>query len=148
MVDLSELDVKKCTMLAQQIAKARLGAAEPLPPTSEKYKCTRGNRQRQKQLGDAEISRLVARYRAGATVYELANQFGCHRTTVSDHLKARGVKMRMTPMGEAEIDRAVDLYASGLSLEQVGRALGVDGETVRQRLLERGIVMRARRGRK
>lgn len=141
-MDLSELDVNKCAALAQQIIRARLDVTESPSPTPDKYKCTRAKRQRQKQLDGEEIAQLVARYRAGATVYELADQFGCHRTTVSECLRSRSVRMRLTPLSEEQILEAVRLYESGLSLVKVGNRVGANAETVRQRLREHGVRLR------
>ena len=50
-----------------------------------------------RQLPAADLDHLVAAYHDGATVYELARQFGIHRTTVGKHLRARGVDT--TPLG-------------------------------------------------
>lgn len=134
--------MKRCATLAQQIARVRLGVIESPSPTPDKYRCTRAKRQRQTRLDEEETSQLVARYCAGATVYELADQFGCHRTTVSDYLKAQGVKMRLTSLTEAEIDQASELYESGLSLTKVGELMGANAETIRQRLLKRDVARR------
>jgi hypothetical protein len=142
LVELSEAHAEKWVPLLQQITMARLGAPLPLPPTADKYKSATRIHQRQKRLGENEIDQLIAAYRAGSTVYELAAQFGCHRKTVSGHLKSHGVRMRLTPLTEEEIDQAVHLYESGLSLVRVGKEIGSNSCTVRARLLERGVVMR------
>jgi predicted transcriptional regulator len=38
---------------------------------------------------------MTTKYEAGATVYELAAEFGCHRTTVAERLKKAGIVMRL-----------------------------------------------------
>ena len=38
---------------------------------------------------------MAAKYEAGATVYELAAEFDCHRTTVAERLKKAGIEMRL-----------------------------------------------------
>lgn len=48
----------------------------------------------QKLLSKAEISQIIQKYQQGATVYELADMYDCHRQTVSRHLKKNGVEMR------------------------------------------------------
>jgi DNA invertase Pin-like site-specific DNA recombinase len=48
----------------------------------------------QKLLSKTEISQIIQKYQQGATVYELADIYGCHRQTVSRHLKKNGVEMR------------------------------------------------------
>lgn len=98
--------------------------------------------QKQKILSAEEISELVIAYKSGLTVYQLAKQFGCHRTTVSQHLKTQGVKMRNRPLSEAQINEAVRLYKSGLSCLKIGRIIGADDTTILKRLHERGVRVR------
>ena len=50
-------------------------------------------KQKQKRLSEEEVLELAKAYRSGLTVYECAEKFDCHRTTVSYQLKANGVKM-------------------------------------------------------
>jgi DNA-binding NarL/FixJ family response regulator len=45
-----------------------------------------------RKLSSEEVVVLVERYRAGATMIELAEQFEVHRTTVSAHLRRAGEK--------------------------------------------------------
>jgi len=47
--------------------------------------------QKQKYLNVEEINLLIAAYLGGKSVYALAEQFGCHRTTVSNVLKKHDV---------------------------------------------------------
>jgi len=77
---------------------------------------------------------MVTRYQEGATVYELATEFDCHRTTIAARLKKAGIGMRLqSPTSEAT-DSMVRLYASGLSLLEVGKQLGFCANTVRNYL--------------
>ena len=98
--------------------------------------------QPQKILNDNEISELIVGYKSGLTIYQLAKQFGCHRTTVSQHLKNQGVEMRNRPLTKTQVDEVIRLYESGLSCVKVGKIIGVDAETVHRRLRERGVVLR------
>jgi len=99
-------------------------------------------RQFQHRLTDAEIAEVARKYRAGKTVYDLADEFNAHRTTVASALRGAGVKIRMDSMTDAEIDEAVRLYESGLSLARVGEKVGATGRTVQLRLRERGVKIR------
>ena len=81
------------------------------------------------------------------TVYELGDEFGIERRTVSVILKRHGVRMRMQSLDEEAIDEAVRLYESGLSLAKVGERVGVTARTVQLRLRERGVTMRDTHGR-
>jgi hypothetical protein len=49
---------------------------------------------RARQLDDGQVQKLIEGYQAGATVYELGDQFGINRQTVGKILKRHGVKMR------------------------------------------------------
>jgi DNA-directed RNA polymerase specialized sigma24 family protein len=51
-------------------------------------------RRRVASLSAAQIASLVDGYWSGATVYELADRFKIHRTTVSQHLRRQQVPMR------------------------------------------------------
>ena len=48
-----------------------------------------------RQLRPAEVEALVADYRAGARVGELATAYGIHRSTLGKHLDEQGVVRRM-----------------------------------------------------
>jgi transposase-like protein len=81
------------------------------------------------RLNDRQIARLVERYEAGVTTYELATEFGVHRTTLSQHIKTARVKMRLQPLTPQQVDGAVVFYATGLPLADVGREVGRHAST-------------------
>ncbi|WP_459986867.1 hypothetical protein, partial [Nocardioides sp. AN3] len=84
------------------------------------------------RLNETQLNRLVAGYEGGATVFELAAEFGIGRNTVALQLKGAGVTMRRsghTPT-DAEVDETVRLYKSGLSLAKMGQRLGFVARTV------------------
>jgi len=97
---------------------------------------------RAKWLNAAEMARLVEHYEAGATVYELAAEFGIHRTIISQRLKGAGVEMRFTPLTKEQTEAAVALYETGLSLADVGWQLGFNSSTIHRALRQRGVNMR------
>jgi len=112
---------------------------------------SRGNVQTKKQihrrLRPPEIDQLVAGYEAGATVYQLANDFRIHRATVSLLLERKRVPRRNRPLSPARIEQARVLYATGQSLAKVGSQLGCDANTVRLALVRVGVRMRDCHGR-
>ncbi|MCU1363642.1 MAG: hypothetical protein JWM55_1470 [Acidimicrobiaceae bacterium] len=73
---------------------------------------------------------MATKYEAGATVYELAAEFGCHRTTVAERLKKVGVTIRLQPPSEVMINEIVQLYQSGMSSAKVGECLKISPQTV------------------
>jgi hypothetical protein len=62
--------------------------------TSSNHRLNGPIRQRQRRLTEAQVVDIAANYEAGATVYELAAEFFCHRTTVAERLKKAGIVMR------------------------------------------------------
>ncbi len=104
-------------------------------------------RQRQKRLTEVEAAQMAARYIEGATVYELAGEFGIERRTVAVRLRAAGVVMRRQPAGAEQIAEMVRLYESGLSLAKVSDCIGVSSKTVLNYLRVEGVRMRDCHGR-
>jgi len=47
--------------------------------------------QEQKRLTEDEVVLLISEYKASKSTYVLAEQFGCHRVTVTNILKRHGV---------------------------------------------------------
>jgi DNA-binding transcriptional ArsR family regulator len=99
-----------------------------------------------RQLRPAEIDDLVKAYAGGASVYELAKQFGIHRSTVGQHLRARGVDTTPIPLQPDEVVEAAELYRSGWSLARIGGKFDVAASTVRNYLLAAGVATREQRG--
>ncbi len=90
-----------------------------------------------------KICQVVADYKAGKTVYELAVEHSCHRTTISAVLKRRGVVLRgATPTAE-QVTEMIRLYESGLSLAKVGQRFGVHASTVLAHLRNASIPTRS-----
>jgi Helix-turn-helix domain len=102
----------------------------------------------QRRLDVEDVERLVASYRDGGTVPELAVQFGIHRTTVLEHLKRAGVPRRphVRKLSDQDVAVAAEHYRAGESLATVGRRFGVDAMTVAREFQRAGVETRARRG--
>ena len=140
---LSTADTNKWLLLIE----GRLKGQTPENHTTSDYQLLGPISQRQRRLTEAQVIEMAARYQEGATVYELAAEFGCHRTTIAARLKKAGIAMRgQSPTSEA-IDSMVRLYAFGLSHLEVGKQLGFCGNTVRNCLRERRIQARDTHGR-
>ena len=90
---------------------------------------------------------MADKYQAGATVYQLAQEFGISRHTVSGRLKKVGAKMRGRSPDNELIDSMVGLYESGYSLAAVGNRVGTSPGTVRHYLITRGVQTRDSHGR-
>lgn len=113
----------------------------PVQPTPNRAKPGRA-----RQLDSDQVQQLIEGYQSGATVYELAAQFGIERRTVSAILHRHGVPMRRRGLSEEQIDDAVRLYSQGWSLARIAARMDVAAGTVRQRLHERGVPIRDTQG--
>lgn len=142
-IRISDANAEKWSSLFDQITLAKTGASAPRKRPSVTYgKTVTKLRQPQKRLNGDEIIQLVAGYQAGSSVYQLAEQFGCRRQTVSQHLRSEGVQMRGRPLTPAQVDEAARLYADGHSLASIGAQLEVWSSTVRKHLRARGVMIR------
>lgn len=142
MVDLSTADAEKWGPLLE----LPRGSLEPR--SAPDYEGVAAIRQRQRRLTPDELTRVAERYIAGATVYELAAEFGCHRATIAERLKLAGVTMRHQPTTTEQVDEIVRLYESGLSMAKVAEQVGVSARTVLNYLQERGVSTRDVHGRR
>lgn len=85
---------------------------------------------------------MATRYQAGATVYDLAEEFGINRRTVSHRLKRAGTTLRrQTPRPDCIADM-IRLYESGQSLAKISAQVGFAAQTVANHLTAAGIVLR------
>ena len=84
-----------------------------------------------KQVTPLVRDQLVADYRAGLGIYELAHKHGLHRYTVSQHLTAAGVVMRRT-ITDDEKTKARELYLAGATYAAIARQLKRDPTTVKK----------------
>lgn len=102
----------------------------------------------QRRLSRTDIDQLIAAYRDGATVIQLAAEFGVHRTTVGEHLDRNGVPRHSErdAWDEGTLTDAAELCATGLSLADVANRYDIDAQTVANRFRRAGIPVRPRRG--
>lgn len=89
------------------------------------------------------VAELVAAYRRGVPVEELAASFGVNRTTVLGHVRRHGVPKRdRRALRGAELDRAIELYGEGRSADWIAKGLDVAASTVRRALKVAGVAIR------
>ena len=100
-----------------------------------------------RRLASRELVLLVERYEAGATVYELAGEFGIHRATVGKLLRRQGVRLRLDGMTDAQCQEAAQLYSEGWSTGRIGARFGIAPSTVWRALTKRGVRLRDTQGR-
>lgn len=97
--------------------------------------------QQQKSLTQAEIQTLIQKYEAGVSTYDLADEFGCHRTTISSVLKRNGV---MVTKRKVDVTVAVKMYESGKTTTEIAKFFDVNGSAVSRTLQQNGVKMRKR----
>lgn len=95
-------------------------------------------------LTEAESVVIVERYLSGATLLELAGEYGVHKRTVADHLERRGVARRVNErqLSDRQVDQAKAMYSDFVSLSKIGARLGVDGSIVARELRKMGVSIR------
>lgn len=99
--------------------------------------------QQQKDLMDDEILLIVKRYMEGARIYELAREFGCHRGTISRHLKQQGVKVSNKVTDRpALVERVLRMYDGGMKPKDIGAELGINARSVLNVLHEHNVRIR------
>src|ERR1039458_2488264 len=99
-VALSTADSNKWLLLIEDHPERQT----PEDITSSDYELLGPIRQRQRRLTKASVIEMAVRYEEGASVYDLATEFGCHRTTVAERLKKLGIVMRLQSPGAVTID--------------------------------------------
>ncbi|WP_017580917.1 helix-turn-helix domain-containing protein [Nocardiopsis valliformis] len=112
--------------LLRKLPDASTPAASPTP---------RARRKTAKHIRGEEAEKLVAAYRDGATIYDLAERFGVTRQTVSNILKRHGVQTRWNRLTDEQVDEAARLHEQGWPLAEIARKLGTHSTTVRNHLL-------------
>lgn len=101
-------------------------------------------KQNQKRLSDSEIRQIAERYSAGASTYELAGAFGCHRSTISRTLKKSGIEVtHEAAKRESLTAQVLQMYADYHKPVDIGKALGINAATVRKILHENGVRIRS-----
>ena len=102
----------------------------------------------QRRLSPTDIDDLISAYQAGATISQLAVEFGVHRTTVAGHLDRDGVARHneQRTWDDEILIQAAELYSTEWSLADVADQFGVDAQTVANRFRRAGVAVRPRRG--
>jgi transposase-like protein len=101
------------------------------------------HRQAQRRLSAEQAEQLAAAYEAGASVKDLAAQWGIHRTTVAAQLRQAGVRLRGTGVPANCLDDAVQLYRDGWSCQRLAERYDCNATTVWKVLQQAGVRLRA-----
>ena len=98
---------------------------------------------RAKQISDEESAQLADDYCQGMKVGDLAEKYGIHRVTVTDHLALHRIEKRVRGLDEAQVLDAAAHYQAGESLAVLGEKYGFSPTTVRKALVKKGMAMRS-----
>jgi transposase len=82
---------------------------------------------------------LIADYREGVGVMQLASAYGVHRDTVRGYLNDSQVERRQRSLTTDRQREAVELYRSGRTLEEVADLIGTSKWTVQRVLGDHGV---------
>ncbi|MBD8207773.1 hypothetical protein IFU08_12315 [Microbacterium sp. CFBP 8790] len=75
------------------------------------------------------LEHIVTDYRAGLSVYAIAEKHGIHRQTVTNHLVEAGVTLRRT-ITNTERQRARELYDSSAYIKDIAKVLRRNPATI------------------
>lgn len=97
--------------------------------------------QQKHEFSKKEIEEIISAYRSGVSTYELAEQYNCHRSTISHQLKMYGIEVKIEKI---DIDEAIALYESGWTTKQIAEKYHMTDNAVSRRLKKAGVKMRTR----
>jgi transposase-like protein len=104
-------------------------------------------RQAQRRLTAEQSKQLIAEYRTGASIKELATQWGVHRTTVAAQLRQAGVPLHRQGIPADQLAEAVRLYCEGWSCQRLAERYGCNATTAWKLLQQAGVKLRKPWGR-
>jgi transposase len=85
---------------------------------------------------------VVADYRKGDAVKDIAARYGIHRATVTEILRRAEVPTRRYGVPEPVREEAVRLYTQDLGIRAVADRLGISYEGARAGIVDCGVVLR------
>lgn len=143
---LSEINSKNYKIILDKVKYAPLTSVpdSPEPTHSSNVNNIKTEiKQQQKYLSDEEIGEIVIKYKCGKSTYELAEEYGCHRYTISKHLKEAGIEVtNRVARKESLVGLILQLYSEWYKPAEIGEALGISADSVRRCLKENGIELR------
>jgi len=95
-------------------------------------------------LDSREINDLADAYKAGASINDLAAQFGIDRSTILNHLNAMDIPRRYPALDPDQCEEVCRLYREGLNSTEIGQMFDVSADTVLRVIRKNGIIPRQR----
>ena len=102
--------------------------------------------QHQKQFFDQqEIEIILSEYKLGKTTTELAKQFSCHRTTISNILKRHNIKVdNSKAIKKIDAEKVISMYAEMHTASEIARQFNTYPQVIIRCLKNNGIRIRNR----
>lgn len=91
------------------------------------------------RVSDTKRQRVAADYRTGATIAQLAAQYGIHRQTVMRILDQEGVQTRCYVLSQADLPTIRHLRTQGATQRTIAERYGVSRRTVGRYLVRFGV---------
>lgn len=131
----------------EDLESARIRASDNPSETPREAK-ERLSNPPQQRLSPGDVVDLIAAYRNGAKVSQLAADWDVHRHTITACLDRHKVERRdaRRQWSPSQLEQARIMYAHGHSLATVGTEFSIDPTTVANRFRRAGISVRPRRG--
>ena len=154
---LSGLDSKKCqTILAHKSTTKTLDV--PLKsiisssPTGDNKKIDEHGevvvlslKEPHKEFTCIEVDKMVEGYQSGKTTIQLAEEFGCSKTTVAKLLKQRGVNVtKSKAMAKLDDAKVIDMYAEMHTTEEIAKYFKVNPQVILKCLRDHNVKIRSR----
>lgn len=102
-------------------------------------------KQQQKHLSEAEIAEIIVKYKSGIATTALAQEYGCHKTTIRKMLRRNGIAVAKQPAAnKIDTAKAITMYGEKQTIAEIARHFGVSESAIRKRLIDNNIPLRSR----
>lgn len=131
--ELRSLNAFRLSLPAQDLEKA---SSAEVSQVSRKCSYT--------SLSTTQRQEIVALYKQGVMVQQIANQYGIHRTTIIRVVRQAGGEPRSSALSDEEVRRIVELYVRDrLAIGAIARLTRRSKATIHAVLKREGVAMRS-----
>ena len=143
---LSEINSKNYDIILDKVKYTPMTPVSdsPMPEYPDNaYNIKTEIKQQQKHLSNNEVLEIISKYKAGKSTYELAQEYGCHRRTISDNLKKQGIKVTNQLMErKGVVELVMQMYSEYYKPDDIAKAVGINVDSVRKILKENNVYIR------
>ena len=143
---LSEINSKNYDIILDKVKYTPMTPVSdsPMPEYPDNaYNIKTEIKQQQKHLSNNEVLEIISKYKAGKSTYELAQEYGCHRRTISDNLKKQGIKVTNQLMErKGVVELVMQMYSEYYKPADIAKAVGINVDSVRKILKENNVYIR------